>query len=200
MAAWLGAATLIIAAAASGVVTVKPTGTSEIAPDGRINAIEWSDATRIPMGENVVILIKANDEEIAIAVKSAARGPSYTDLYLTASDGQVWNLHAEQQTAERKLEGTAWTEADPAFVPYNNASWRANVVEFKPNADSAAPLAKQVKAYDGQEFFITRSGFAGKQWRLRVELHDLAHEKPDLVYPAESTRYDTTGWATINLP
>ena len=199
MAAWLGAAALVLAAA-NGAITVKATGTSEVAPDGRINAVEWSDATRVQMGENVTLLIKANEEEIAIAVKSAARGPHYTDLYLTASDGQVWNLHAEQQTAERKLAGAAWTDTDPAFVPYNNASWRANVIEFKPGADPTAPIAKQVKTYDGQEFFITRSGFAGKTWRLRVELHDLAREKPDLVYPATSDRYDTNGWATINLP
>lgn len=199
MAAWLGAVALVLAAA-TGAVTVKPTGTSEIVPNGRIDSTEWSDATRVPMGEGVTLLIKANEEEIAIAVKSSARGPQYTDLYLTASDGQMWNLHAEQQTAERKLEGTTWTDTDPAFIPYNNANWRANVVEFKPGADATAPMAKQVKAYDGQEFFIKRSGFAGKQWRLRVELHDLAREKPDLVYPATSDRYDTTGWATINLP
>src|SRR5690242_21927605 len=131
MGAWLSAVALIAAAtAASGAVKVPATGTSEIAPDGRIAAAEWADATKVTLGEGVTLLIKANDDQIAIAVKTAARGPQYTDLYLTASDGQVWNLHAEKMTAERKLEGTTWSDADPAFVPYNNANWRANVVEL----------------------------------------------------------------------
>ncbi len=200
MGAWLGVISLIFAAAASGALKVPATGTSEIVPDGRIASAEWSDAKRISLGEGVTLLIKANDETIAIAVKSAARGPQFTDLYLTGSDGQVWNLHAEKQTAERKLEGATWTDTDPAFVPYNNANWRANVIELKPNADATAPLAKQVKPYDGQEFLITRSQFTGKTWQLRVEVHDLAHEKPDLVYPATSDPHDPSGWTTVTLP
>src|SRR5262245_46226877 len=186
MGAWLSAIALVLAAASSGTVKVPATGTAEVVPDVHIGGAEWSDATKVSMGEGVTLFIKANEEEVAIAVKSAARGPHYADLYLTASDGQVWNLHAERETAERKLEGTTWTETDPASVPFNNANWRANVVEFKANADATTPMAKQVKPYDGQEFFITRSGFRGKEWHLRVELHDLAHEKPDLVYPATS--------------
>lgn len=199
MGIWLSAVS-IVAAAASGTVAVKPTGTSEIIPDGRIVSTEWADATRVSLGEGVTLLIKANEEEIAIAVKNAPRGPQFTDLYLTASDGQVWNLHAEKDTGERKLEATTWSDTEPALVPYNNANWRANVIELKPNADATQPLAKQVKPYDGQEFLITRSQFKGKTWQLRVEVRDLAHEKPDLVYPATSDRHDPTGWATITLP
>jgi hypothetical protein len=199
MGAWLSAIALI-AAATTGAVKVPATGTFEIVPDGRIANAEWSDATRVSLGEGVTLLIKANEEQIAIAVKNAARGPQFSDLYLAAADGQVWNLHAEKSTAERRLEGTAWTAADPAFVPYNNANWQANVIELKPNADATAPLAKQVKPYDGQEFLISRSQFAGKQWHLRVEVHDLGQEKADLVYPATSDSHDAATWATIALP
>jgi hypothetical protein len=200
MGAWLSVISMIVAAAASGAVKVPATGTSEIVPDGRIAGAEWSDATRVSLGEGVTLLIKANDDQIAIAVKSAARGPQFTDLYVSAADGQIWNLHVEKETSERKLTGATWTANDPAFVPYNNANWQANVVELKPNADPTAPIAKQVKPYDGQEFLISRSQFAGKQWHLRVEAHDLAQEKPDLVYPAASDPHDTSGWATITLP
>ena len=199
MGAWLSLISILVAAA-SGAVKVPATGTSEIAPDGRIASAEWSDATRVALGEGVTLLIKANDEQIAIAVRTSARGPQYTDLYLTAADGQVWNLHAEKQTSERKLTGETWTATDPAFVAYNNANWRANVVELKANADPTAPMAKQVKPYDGQEFLITRSQFAGKAWHLRVEVHDLAQEKPDLVYPAVSDGHDASTWATVTLP
>jgi hypothetical protein len=201
MGAWLSVIALIAAAAAaSGPVKVPATSTSEIAPDGRIAAAEWSDATKVTLGDGVTLLIKANDDQIAIAVKTAARGPEFTDLYVSAADGQIWNLHAEKQTSERKLTGAEWTATDPAFVPYNNANWQANVVELKPNADPTAPMAKQVKPYDGQEFLISRSQFKGKEWHLRVEVHDLAQEKPDLVYPATSDVHDATTWTTIALP
>ena len=200
MSAWLSVISMIVAAAASGSVKVPATGTSEIVPDGRIAGAEWSDATRVSLGEGVTLVIKANDDQIAIAVKTAARGPEFTDLYVSAADGQIWNLHVEKETSERKLTGATWTATDPAFVPYNNANWQANVVELKSNADPSAPMAKQVKQYDGQEFLISRSQFAGKQWHLRVEVHDLAQEKPDLVYPATSDPHDTSGWATIALP
>jgi hypothetical protein len=200
MSAWLGVASMIVAAAASGAVKVPATGTDEIILDGHIGGTEWSDATRVTLGEGVTVLIKANSESVAIAVKSGARGPQFTDLYLTGADGKVWNLHAEQQTSERKLEGTTWSDTDPAFVWYNNASWSAYVVQLKPNADPTAPMAKQIKPYDGQEFLIGRSQFVGKAWQLRIEVHDLAREKPDVIYPATSDRYDATGWATVTLP
>ncbi|MBI1213028.1 MAG: hypothetical protein GC190_16315 [Alphaproteobacteria bacterium] len=196
----VSAVALVLAAAASGTVKVPATSTSEIVTDGRIFGTEWSDATRVSLGGGVALYIKANDDQIAIAVKNAARGPQYTDLYLAAADGQIWNLHAEKETSERKLIGASWTDADPAFVPYNNANWLANVIEFRHNADPTQPLAKQVKPYDGQEFLISRSQFSGKEWRLRVEVHDLAQEKPDLVYPADSDGHDAATWATIALP
>lgn len=200
MSAWLSLVSLIAAAATSGAVKVPATSTSEIVPDGHILATEWSDATRVALGEGVTLLLKANDDQVAIAVKTASRGPQYTDLYLTSSDGQIWNLHAEKTTSERKLTDAAWTATDPAFVPFNNANWKANVVEFRSNADPAAPLAKQVKPYDGQEYLITRAQFAGKEWHLRVEVHDLAQEKADLVYPATSDGHDAATWAIVALP
>ena len=120
MSAWLSVISMIVAAAASGSVKVPATGTSEIVPDGRIAGAEWSDATRVSLGEGVTLLIKANDDQIAIAVKTAARGPEFTDLYVSAADGQIWNLHVEKETSERKLTGATWTATDPAFVPYNN--------------------------------------------------------------------------------
>jgi len=196
----LSALSLILAAVASGAVKVPATTTSEIVTDGRIAGAEWSDAKRITMGEGVTVLIKADAENVAIAVKNSPRGPQFTDLFLTAADGRVWNLHAGMNVGERKLDGMSWTDADPAYVWHNNATWTANVVELKANADATAPLAKQVKPYDGQEFLIARSQFPGSTWRLRVEVRDLAHEKPDLIYPAASDRYDPSGWTSITLP
>lgn len=200
MGLWLGAVSLILAAAASGAVTVPPTTTSEIVPDGRIASAEWSDAKRMPMGDGVTVLIKADEENVAIAVSNSKRGSQYTDLFVTASDGTVWNLHADMNVGERKLEGAAWTDTEPAYVWHNNATWMANVVEARANADTTLPLAKQLKPYDGQEFLIARSQFPGSTWRLRVEVRDLAHEKPDLILPAASDRYDPSGWTTITLP
>ena len=198
MEAWLSVVSLVLAAA-TGTVKVPPSTTAEIVPDGHIATAEWSDAKRLSMGEGVTVLIKADEENVAIAIKSAPRGPQYTDLFVT-SDGTVWNLHADTNVGERKLDGIAWSDSDPAYVWHNNATWNANVVEMRPNADMTAPLAKQVKPYDGQEFLIGRSQFPGKSWRLRIEVRDLAHEKPDLIYPAASDRHDPSGWVTIALP
>ena len=200
MGLWLSALAMILAAVASGTVKVPATTTSEIVTDGHIAGAEWSDAKRIAMGEGVTVMIKADGENVAIAVKNSPRGPQFTDLFVTAADGKVWNLHADMNVGERKLDGTTWTDTDPAYVWHNNANWTANVVERKANADATAPLAKQLKPYDGQEFLIARLQFPGSTWHLRVEVRDLAHEKPDLVLPATSDRYDPSGWATITLP
>ncbi len=200
MGLWLSLVSLILAAAATGTIKVPATTTSEIATDGHIASAEWSDAKRIAMGEGVTVLIKADAENVAIAVKNSPRGPQFTDLFVTAADGKVWNLHADMNVGERKLDGATWTDTEPAYVWHNNANWTANVVELRANADATAPLAKQLKPYDGQEFLIARSQFPGSTWRLRVEVRDLAHEKPDLVLPVASDRYDPSGWATIALP
>jgi hypothetical protein len=200
MGALLSAVAIALAATASGTVKIPATMTAEIATDGRIAGPEWSDAKRIDMGEGVSVLIKADTENVAIAVKNAARGPQYTDLFIADAKGQVWNLHASMNVGERKLEGSAWTDAEPAYVWRNNATWFANAVVKKDNADEAAPFVKQVKAFEGQEFLIARSQFPGNAWRLRIEVRDFAGGKPDLVYPATSDRYDTGGWTTITLP
>jgi hypothetical protein len=195
-----GLSALSLIVAAIGALKVPATTTSEIVTDGHIASAEWSDAKRITMGEGVTVLIKADAENVAIAVRNSSRGPNYTDLFVSAADGKVWNLHADMNVGERKLDGTTWTDTDPAYVWHNNATWTANVVELRANADATAPLAKQLKPYDGQEFLIARSQFPGSTWHLRVEVRDLGHEKPDLVLPATSDRYDPSGWTTISLP
>ncbi len=200
MGIWLSVVSLSLAAAANGSVKVPATTTSEIVADGHIAGAEWSDAKRISMGEGVTVLIKADGENVAIAIKNSPRGAQYTDLFLTAADGTVWNLHADMNVGERKLEGQTWSDSEPAYVWHNNATWSANVVQMRANADATAPMAKQVKPYDGQEFLIARSQFPGSTWHLRVEVRDLAHEKPDLVLPAASDRHDPSGWTTIALP
>lgn len=187
--------------AAAGVLSVPLTTTADIVADGQIREPEWANARRIAMAEGVSVLVKADAQTVAIAVRNAPRGaPQYTDLFIVAEDGQVWNLHASMQLGERKLPGRAWTDDAPAFAWGNNVDWRANEVAVKPGADADAPFAAQVQPCDGQEFLIARRKLPGKRWGVRIEVRDFMNERPDLAHPEGSDRHDSGGWAAIALP
>jgi hypothetical protein len=190
--------TIAAASSAPATVHVPAMTTAEIILDGNIDRMEWASAAQVDLGRGVTLLLKADDEHVALALRSDGR--RYTDLYLALEGGAVINLHASMQTGERKLSGTAWTDTSPAWTWGNNARWQASIVKTRPNADENRPFAEQVAPFDGQEFLIERGVGRANVWTLRIEVRDFTGADTDVVWPAASQRFDTTGWATIMLP
>jgi hypothetical protein len=191
---------LLIASLAAGApaLAVPMATTAEVVLDGQIDGQEWASAARIDLERGVVLLVMADAQHLALAVKGG--GTRYTDLFVMHDEGTILNLHASMQTGQRKLSGTAWTDTEPPWGWGNNTKWRANTVAFRPGADPNAPFAKQIVPYDGQEFLIERGLNPGNKWVVRIEARDFTGTDADVVWPAESTRYDPNGWKVIALP
>ena len=192
------AGTIAAGALATAPVRVPASTTAEIIPDGKIDRMEWVHATQVDLGQGVTLRIKADFDHVALALQS--NGRRYTDVYLALGDGTVLNLHASMQTGERKLTGTAWTDTSPAWTWGNNTRWQASTVKPKPNADENRPFAEQVMPFDGQELLIERAMSRANTWTVRIEVRDFTGTDADAIWPATSSRFDTTGWATIVLP
>jgi len=190
--------TIAAASPAPTTVQVPAMTTAEIILDGNIDRMEWLSAAQVDLGRGVTLLLKADAEHVALALRSS--GHRYTDLYLALEGGTVLNLHASMQTGERKLSGTAWTDTLPAWTWGNNARWQASTVKPRPNVGEDRPFAEQVAPFDGQEFLIERAVRRATKWTLRIEVRDFTGADADVVWPAASQRFDTTGWATIVLP
>jgi hypothetical protein len=172
--------------------------TAEIHPDGKISGPEWSSAKRLELGSGVTVLALADAEFVALAVNS--RGFRYTDIFLARSDGKTLNLHASMQTGERLLTGTEWTDSEPAWQWGNNVRWQASTVKRRDGASTDDPFSKQVLPFDGQEFLLDRKMAANGVLVVRIEARDFMGEKPDVVHPEPSSRFDAGNWLKLVLP
>lgn len=194
-------AALIVASALAAqeqhVVRVPAATAAELVLDGKIRDLEWSQAARVDLGQGVALLVKADNEHVALALTS--RGKRYTDIFVAREGGATLNLHASMQTGERILTGAEWTDTTPPWTWNNNAQWRASVVKVRANADTAQPFARQVVPFDGQEFLIERA-LLPKRVVVRIEVRDFTGVDRDVVWPAASSRFDPSGWMKLVLP
>ncbi|MBP6010973.1 MAG: hypothetical protein KBA31_01995 [Alphaproteobacteria bacterium] len=171
--------------------------TAEILLDGKIEGPEWSSAERLNLGSGVTVYALADSEFVALAAHSS--GLRYADIFLARSDGKILNLHASMQTGERLLVGGNWTDTEPSWQWGNNTMWRASTVRRRDGVGNDEPFLKQMLPFDGQEFLLDRKMVKGDIF-IRIEVRDFTGEKPDVVHPESSSRFDSNGWLRLILP
>jgi len=158
---WVGAAS---AKPPEEIVHV-PTG-KPVMVDGKIGPGEWSDAAEVKMPSGGRLYIKVAGEFVYVAVQFPATRSGFTDLYIASQDGSIYDLHASAKLGERKLQGGKWPDWRNWW---NNRGWVANVSQVESFEKRTFVPA------DVREYQIERSRFAGREWRLML---DVSMESP----------------------
>lgn len=181
-------------------VLVVPPGAVELFPDGQLRASEWDGAELTPLPGGGMLMAKQVGSRVWLAIVPDATYATYVDLFLEDGEGTVHNLHASLQWGQRTVSGSDWTDREPATEWGLPAHWLANRIAWAPGGREAAEVTRaSFLPYEGHEFWISRSRYPGRSWRLRIEVRDFAGEKPDAVFPAESNRFDPRGWLVLRL-
>jgi len=129
--------------------------------DGKIGLEEWSDAAEVKIPGGARLYMKTSGGFVYVAVQFPAGRSGFTDVYIASEDGNIHDLHASAKLGERQLEGGQWP---PWSNWWNNQGWVANV--------------SQVESFEKKTFFpaavreyqIARSRFAGREWRLMLDM------------------------------
>lgn len=174
-------------------------GAMEMKADGRIAPGEWGDATVtvLPCG---MLFAKQVGGQVWFAVVPDAKHATYLDVFLQDESGTVHNLHASLQWGERAVAGDRWTDREPETRWGKPADWGANRITWAPGGrDQAETTRASFTPYEAHEFWISRGRFAGRAWRVRIEIRDFAGKEAVAVIPAGSTRHETGGWSVWRL-
>lgn len=138
-------------------------------PDGVISRLEWSGAREIDLGEGVVLLFGAFEDQVFLAARSAPRGPHYVDVFISDGSEAILNLHASMRLGARFIDVPHWSDATPAMRWGAPQGWTANTARL---ALGATASETRFVPFDGMEFAIERDLVVGGETRIRVEARD----------------------------
>lgn len=167
--------------------------------DGRIGGDEWKGAHEVTVAPDVTLLVFHTKDDVLLAVRLKTPAPAYVDIFLLLEEEKRINLHASMQVGERALPAKGWTDREPPTHWGRQDRWRANAVKQLPGKPKSAPLTETLVPYEGFEFQLARERFGGKRWRLRLEVRDFMAERPDIIFPNQSTRMDSASWGELLL-
>jgi len=167
-----------------------------VVADGLFAAGEWSSAKKKKIDGDLTIYFLSDADVVAIGIFTTNPSTHYTDLYIQTTD--IKNLHASMQLGERILPlNKEWNDEKPDWQWGNNKNWKANVVQYAPNASEDLPFVKQIKPYYGQEFVIEKSKVTDT-FKLMILIRDFAVAEKKAMFPLKADVYDTNSWAQIN--
>lgn len=179
---------LFIAATAVGQQPLHVPRGKPVLLDGKI-AAEWDDAISMKLSDLATLYVKQSEEYLWLALKLSAPDGA-VDLYLSPTDGAIYDLHSSAKLGERRLVDGAW----PDWRWWNNGGWVANVSRVD-SFEKRTFLPTGVR-----EFQIRKSRFLGSQWKIMVEL--LTPAEPEwraTPYPAACINSNTKGWIVLDL-
>lgn len=176
-----------------------PQSEAPVLIDGKFPVAEWRNCFVISIEDSVKLYLKQYKGHVFIGVRVERATPSYVDLLLFTPDEQLYNLHASMKIGERLLKGNSWTDSQPAWRWGNNIDWIANEAKIDPTKDTDLPFTEKFYPYEGYEFQLCRSRFDGKKWHIRIVVQDFAEQLPDITFPNNSKKTDTSQWAILNL-
>lgn len=180
--------------------TVKvPSGGGAIMVDGFLDAAEWAGAKEVEIEGGIRLLVKQRAGEVHLGFRMDSPTPRPVDVYLIPADGGIHQIHASMATGERLLPGTPWSDEAVPWQWHTHPDWTANDAEFDTGKPRDLPFKERLVPYEGVEFQVRRSRFAGREWRVMTEVGDFVDSSVRLVYPAGATRDDVSGWAVFVL-
>jgi len=160
--------------------------------DGVLSPDEWQSAKMIDAAGVALLYFQQSADFVYIAVQYKTSPSGIVDLYLSPSEGEVYNLHASAKLGERKLQANGYSD----WSWWNNRDWTANVSRvhsFEARTFLPTPL---------REFQIRRARFPSVTWRLRFELTAMTTKNETQaisLFPRDTTDKATTGWLVLDL-
>lgn len=182
----LGLASLSVAADPVRVPKGKP-----VLLDGRLGTDEWKDAAQLPLGDVARVYVKESDGFIWLAVEFLAAPTGTLDLYLTAADGKLYDLHASAKLGERVLTSAEWGNE---WTWWNNEGWTATFARI----DTFEP--RRFKDDKAREFQIARSRFPGKEWRVMFDVMTRVDQNWSTTrFPTTAKNTEPRDWYTLRF-
>jgi len=165
---------------------------SAVMIDGVLSPDEWQNAKMIDAAGVALLYFQQSTDFVYIAVQYKTSPSGIVDLYLSPSEGEVYNLHASAKLGERKLQANGYSD----WSWWNNRDWTANVSRvdsFEKRTFLPTPL---------REFQIRRARFPSVTWRLRFDLTAMTTKNETQaisIFPRDTTDKATTGWLVLDL-
>ncbi len=157
--------------------------------DGHIDKTEWADAAVIPLEDFARAYVKESDGFVWLGVELLKAKNGTVDLYLSAEDGTIYDLHASAKLGERKLHGALWPDK---WTWWNNEGWSANISRV----DSWEK--RTFLDQPAREFQISRAKFPGKRWKLMFEIMTSAEPEWQMTrFPKNTANTGAKGWYEI---
>jgi len=179
-------------AAASNLQIRAPHTSSIVMIDGVLSKGEWQDSTRIEVPGVAHVYIQRSTEFVYIAFEYTHSPSGIVDLYLSPTEGEIYDLHASAKLGERQLN----PEGFPDWAWWNNHDWTANVSRVD-SFEKRTFLPTRVREYQ-----IRRSRFPSKLWRLRFELTAIGTDNQTesvTIFPPRTADKSSAGWLLLSL-
>lgn len=183
---------ILLTATASDLRVRVPHSASAVMIDGVLSTNEWQNAARVEVPGVANLYFQQSTEFVYIAVEYTSGPSGIVDLYLSPTEGEIYDLHASAKLGERQLHLNAYSD----WAWWNNRDWIANVsrVEsFEKRTFLPAPV---------HEYQIRRARFPSVTWRLRFELTTMtanSEVQAITIFPQATTDKSTAGWLVLDL-
>jgi hypothetical protein len=172
--------------------------------DGLFSPGEWDDALKVPVHERVELLLKRNSGHLFLGLKFKDALGVIVDLWLTADDRTVFQMHSSGQLGEATLTLPAADEWPGTRIGYTK-DWDANEIKSDSRKKAAWQAAgrpaegyrKTLLPSDGKEFQVLLSKFSSRRLKMRFRAGD---REGLIVYPGGTDLKGTDGWQEIAVP
>ena len=159
--------------------------------DGKISSSEWTDAKRIDLPHGAQLYFKQTEGYVYLCTQLAAGDSGFVDLYLSPSDGRIYDLHASAKLGQQVLsegQSAEWK------TWWNNQGWVANVSRVD-SFDEKRFLPESVR-----EFQIEPTYFPGPEWRVMIEISVANGEEYSTIrFPTNADKLKTDQWLLLDL-
>ena len=172
--------------------------------DGLFAPGEWDDALNVPIHERVELLLKTNSGHLFLGLKFKDGLGVITDLWMTADDKTVYQMHSSGQLGEGILTLPLADEQPEILIGYAK-DWDANEIKSDSKKKAAWQAAGRPKEdyretlfpTDGKEFQILLSKFSGRRLKMRFMA---GSQEGVIVYPEKTDLKSTAGWQDLAYP
>ncbi|MCP4154145.1 MAG: hypothetical protein GY757_40845 [bacterium] len=176
----------LAAFAASPLPSHKIEGVPEgghILVNGIFEDLEWNDALKKDLDENLKLILKQDKQYIYIGIRFMKVKHTGIDFFLSDSKGNRVMMHISSALSESRWDGTKWMESTWGL----NRLWSGNVTCLY-----IADGKRRVVEPDGFEFQIDKKMLPGKSWSLMMKL-----KRPSKTFPEKAVDSDTVHWFNL---
>jgi len=187
--------------AGPAVITVPEGNGKPVLLDGLFAPGEWDDALKVRVHDRIDLLLKVNSGHLFLGLKLKNPLGVIVNLWLTADDKTVYQLHSSGQLGEAVLTLPVYDQMPPSRVGYTK-DWDANEIksdsqlkaEWQAAGRPADGYRKVLFPSDGKEFQILLTKFPVRRLKMRF----MAGDSEGLIFFPEKTDLESTkNWQSL---